>query len=184
MFAQGAPAVLNRAGACDILSCFTALWDWQESATILGEEYDTDLARDVQRGMLDRLYSGAPMIKEQSEEGLKLLAELQCAGVTKSEEWGNARIAEGSEHYLCYALEAKTKRHYLHGALVGMCTVLAAAVQGQDPAPVVNCLRTLDVDCSFEAVGTNREELFEVLRDMGTYVTSEKLMPGVFQLHY
>ena len=52
---QGAPAVLNAAGAGDILSCFTALWDWERSSKELKEDYDPAIAARIQSECLDRL---------------------------------------------------------------------------------------------------------------------------------
>ena len=41
---SSAPPALNRAGAGDILSIFTALRDWQNAASRQGEPYDEDVA--------------------------------------------------------------------------------------------------------------------------------------------
>ena len=34
-----------------------------------------------------------------------------------------------SRHYVAYALEALTGKHYLHGQLIGLCVVLVGAFQ-------------------------------------------------------
>ena len=146
---QSAPAVLNRAGAGDILSCYTALWDWKESAEQLGEEYDELLAEETRTNCLQRLYAHATDIQEQSDLGLRVLSELFVEEVRLCEQWGNARLEEGSEHYLGYALEAKTGKHYIHGQLIGMCIVLTAGFQGQDTKLPVKCLKDIGLDCSF-----------------------------------
>ena len=97
------------------------------------------------------------------------------------EQWGNSRCEEGSEHYVAYALEALTGKHYLHGQLIALCVVLVGAFQGQDMQPTIEFVRAVGLDCSLGAVGTNRAELVEVLTTMGEFVRNETaLLPGVF----
>lgn len=192
---QSAPALLNSAGAGDILSCFTALYDWKLSADTIAEPYNEDIAKTVQSECLERLYQGAQELAQQTPTGLRLLSELFVAEVRLCEQWGNARPEEGSEHFLGYALEARTKKHYVHGQLIGMCTLIVGAYQGQDVSPVVDCLKALSLDCSFDvlvhfigsclfdvqAVGTTRQEMREVLLQVGDYVKAEShLFPGIF----
>ena len=181
---QAAPAILNRSGIGDLLSCATALWDWEEARTRLGERFDDAIATRT-RALLDRLLqpSSAAEVREVSEEGLRLLSELYVEEVTLCEMWGNARPEEGSEHYVAYALEALTGKHYLHGQLITLCVILVAAHQKQEElvTRVVDFACRAGIDCSFGALGTNRDELFHVLTTMGDFVASEpQLLPGVF----
>ncbi len=177
---QAADPLLNRAGAGDILSIFTALWDWREAGARGLEPYDAGIAAES-RVLLQRLFDGAGEIGNCTEAGLHLLSELYVGEVRLCERVGNARPEEGSEHYVAYCLESMTGRHYLHGALVGLGVLLAGACQGQDLAPVARCLRDLRLDCRPGAVGTTRDELRACLLRMGEYVRQEsQLLPGVF----
>jgi glycerol dehydrogenase-like iron-containing ADH family enzyme len=177
---QAADPVLNRAGAGDVLSIFTALWDWREAGNRLGEPYDAAIAAESQ-ALLERLFEGAAAIGACSEEGLRLLSELYAGEVRLCEIVGNARPEEGSEHYFAYALEHQTRRHYLHGALVGMGVLMAGAYQGQDVGPVKRLLHDVRPDASFRAVGTTRDEVRRCLLSIGDYVAREtQLLPGVF----
>jgi glycerol-1-phosphate dehydrogenase [NAD(P)+] len=177
---QAADPILNRAGVGDILSIFTALWDWREAGVRLGEPYDADVAAES-RALLDRLFAGAIEIGRCSEAGLHLLSELYVGEVRLCERVGNARPEEGSEHYVAYCLEHLTGRHYLHGALVGMGVLLAGAYQGQDVAPVKRFLADVRLDPSCRAVGTTAGEVRRCLLEMGDYVAHEtQLLPGVF----
>ena len=178
---QAAPPILNAAGAGDILSCYTALWDWKYAASEIKEDHDPRMSSGIETKCLERLYRGARELAEQTEAGLRMLSELFAEEVRACEEWGNARLEEGSEHYVGYALEAVTGKHYIHGQLIGMCTLMVAHYQGQDPAPVARCLTDLSLDCSFAAVGTTRTEVRDVLLSMDDFVGREThLMPGVF----
>lgn len=175
-----APPVLNRAGAGDILSIFTALWDWGEAADRLGEVYDADVAARSQ-GVLDRLYASATALRDGEEHGYRELSACYVEEVRLCEMVGNSRPEEGSEHYVAYCVEHQTKRPYLHGQLVGLGVLLAGAWQGQDVSPVRAYLEALDLDCRPEAVGVSREELRNALTAMDDYVAQEQqLLPGVF----
>ncbi len=177
---QRADPVLNRAGAGDILSIFTALWDWREAGTRLDEPYDATIA-DESRALLQRLFDGAPEIGAVSETGLRLLSDLYVAEVRLCEIVGNARPEEGAEHHVAYCLEHLTKRHYLHGALVGLGVLLAGDYQGQDVAPVRRFLDGIRLDTSCAALNTTPREVRDCLLALRDYVTREtQLMPGVF----
>ena len=175
-----APRDLNLSGVGDILSIFTALWDWKEAAIRLGEPHNPEIAA-ASREVLDRLLAGARDVMALNEQGLRLISESYREEVSLCERFGNARPEEGSEHYIAYALEHRTRRHYLHGRLISLCTLLAGTAQGQDVTPVRSFLQEVGLDVGFVAVGTTHGEMREVLLEMGEYVRQEKqLLPGVF----
>ena len=49
-----APPALNWAGVGDLLSCYTALWDWEAAAERQGERFDEAVAQRT-RALLQRL---------------------------------------------------------------------------------------------------------------------------------
>jgi len=175
-----APRALNLSGAGDVLSIFTALWDWREAHERLGEAYDPGIAA-ASRAVLARLLAGVREVRDLAEGGLHLLSESYRQEVLLCERFGNARPEEGSEHAVAYALEQRTGRQFLHGRLVCLCTLLAGRFQGQDVAPVRSFLEEVGLDVGPEAAGTSRAELREVLTGMGAYAREEThLLPGVF----
>jgi glycerol-1-phosphate dehydrogenase [NAD(P)+] len=175
-----APRLLNRAGAGDVFSIFTALWDWKQAAERLGEKHSPEVAAESQK-LLDRLYAGAQALRDATDEGLELLSELYVGEVRLCERVGNSRPEEGSEHYVAYCHEALTGRSYVHGQLVGLGVLLAGLYQGQDVSPVHDLLRRLELDCRPGAMGTTDEEVVTTLQAMADYVKAEKqLLPGVF----
>jgi len=177
---RSAPKPLNRAGVGDIVSIFTALWDWKESGVRLNEPYDPATASESKK-LLDRLFSGAEQLKDVTDEGIQLLSELYVGEVRLCELVGNSRPEEGSEHYIAYCVESLTKRAYLHGRLVGLGVLLAGAWQGQDVRPVKEFFRTLGLGVTFEETGVTREEMKRALLSMGDYLGAEtQLLPGVF----
>lgn len=175
-----APRALNLSGVGDILSIFTALWDWKEAAERLGEAYDPGIAA-ASRAVLDRLLAGAREVRALGEDGMRLLADSYRDEVLLCERFGNARPEEGSEHYIAYALEHRTRRHFLHGRLVSLCTLLAGTAQGRDVAEIRSFLEEVRLDVGLAAAGASREEMRDVLAGMGEYVRQEtQLLPGVF----
>jgi glycerol-1-phosphate dehydrogenase [NAD(P)+] len=177
---ETAPRVLNLAGTGDILSIFTALWDWREAGRRLGEPYDEAVAARS-RELLARLIAGAPWLRDGTDNGLRLLADLYVEEVRLCEIVGSSRPEEGSEHYLAYCVESLTGGHYVHGQLVGACILIAGLVQGQDVTPIATCLRAVGLDCSPAAIGVARAEFRRALLHVHDYVRQEaQLLPGVF----
>ena len=177
---QAAPPRLNRAGVGDLLSIFTALWDWREASRRSDEPYDAEIAAEAQR-LLDGLLAHPEALRDVSEEGLRLLADGYVREVAICAAHGNARPEEGSEHYIAYCLEAQTGKSYLHGELIAACLILAGHAQGQDVAPVGAYLRAIGLDVRPAALGTSRAELRRALLGLGDYLREEtQLLPGVF----
>ena len=54
---QAAPKALNRAGACDIASIHTALYDWRLAHHNTGEAYHEEVARQARDCLADRVKS-------------------------------------------------------------------------------------------------------------------------------
>jgi glycerol-1-phosphate dehydrogenase [NAD(P)+] len=177
---RSAPKPLNRAGVGDIISIFTALWDWREAGSRLGEHYDPEVAAQS-KGLLDKLLEGAPALRDVTDEGLQLLSELYVGEVRLCEIIGNSRPEEGSEHYIAYCVESITKRAYLHGRLVGLGVLLAGAYQGQDTGPMREFFREIELGATLAETGVSRDEMKTALLRIGDYLKAEKqLLPGVF----
>lgn len=177
---RSSPILLNRSGVGDLISIFTALWDWKEAGERVGEFYDAEIAAHSQV-LLDRLLAGATDIRDITDEGLRLMSDLYVGEVRLCEMVGNSRPEEGSEHYLAYCLESLTQGHYLHGQLVGVCVLIAGYVQGQDIEPMARFLKQIDLNCTLGAIGSNRTEMLKALTHIHTYVQMEtQLLPGVF----
>lgn len=177
---QAAPRLLNLAGAGDILSITTALWDWREAARRLKEPYDEAVAARA-AGLLERLFAAVATLREVSDSGLRLIADLYMEKVRLCDMVGTARGQKGSEHHLAYCLEYLTGASFVHGQLVSACVLLTGLHQGQDVRPVASFLRELGLDCSLDSMGVSREAMLRALVHVGRYVLEERqLLPGVF----
>lgn len=177
---QSAPKILNRSGAADVLSIFTALWDWREAGKRLGEEHDPSIAQEAQ-WLLDRLFAAATDLRAVTDHGLRELAELYKGEVLLCEMFGNSRPEEGSEHYFAYCHESLTGRNFVHGQLVGLGVMLAGAYQEQSILQVKEFLTALGLDCRPDGQWTSVDEVRRTLTTLKDYVNREEhLLPGVF----
>jgi glycerol-1-phosphate dehydrogenase [NAD(P)+] len=177
---RAGPPELNKAGAGDILSIFTALADWEEAHKRLGEFHDSQIAKAAGE-LLAGLLAGARELATLSDEGLRLLSESFLGEVRLGEMVGNSRPEEGSEHHLAYCIESITHRPFIHGQLVELCTLIAARLQGQDATPILRFLNQVEASCHPDTVGLSRDELRTALLRVGQYVRSDpSLLPGHF----
>ena len=156
-----APLFLNVSGVGDLLSIITALWDWKYAAEYRAETFNPYIAEQV-AGTVTKLFLGKNAIRDfngSNSKGMNLLAECFAEEVLLCEKYGNARPEEGSEHYLAYALESSTGRGYIHGKLIGLCTVIVSLIQACVSDMLIS--GDNDVDSMLHRIGapTNDNEL-------------------------
>jgi len=177
---QKAPKHLNRAGICDIMSIYTALFDWRLASRDIGEAYNPEFAARSQ-SMLDRLFAGAEHIRDCDETGLKLIADLYVEEVELCERWGNSRPEEGSEHYFAYCCEWITKRPFIHGELVSFGSVITSLYQGQPIEPIRIFLSTIQLEYSAARMGISEEDVRKTLLALPAYLQEENQLPyGIY----
>jgi glycerol dehydrogenase-like iron-containing ADH family enzyme len=113
-----APRALVAGGIGDVLSCHTALFDW-ELGVRAGRDapWDEDAAARG-REYLDDLEVLAPLLLNGDDEGIRGLMECHRDIGWLCHELGHARFEEGSEHFWAYAFEHVTGRTIMHGELV------------------------------------------------------------------
>jgi glycerol dehydrogenase-like iron-containing ADH family enzyme len=140
---RSAPANLNRAGAGDILSIHTALFDWKLAHVERNERYDPAIA-EAARQALYKLTDGWRDIRDVTDNGVRLLAELFAAVNDLCFRFGNSRPEEGSEHFWAYNVEYVTGKQFIHGELVSLGIVLMAELQENHPDDVRRFLEGRD----------------------------------------
>jgi len=129
-----APQAMIAAGYGDILGKAIALADWQLGRLLWDEPYSPEIALRV-RASLDGCIEATDEIGQGSLDGVrKLMFSLVDSGLCML-DYGNSRPAAGCEHYMSHFLEMKLLREdrpaVLHGAKVGMCSLLAAELYAQ-----------------------------------------------------
>ena len=128
-----APRALVAGGIGDVLSCHTALFDW-ELGVRAGRDapWDEDAAARG-REYLDDLEVLAPLLLNGDDEGIRGLMECHRDIGWLCHELGHARFEEGSEHFWAYAFEHVTGRTIMHGELVTLGVLVMSTLQGNDP---------------------------------------------------
>ena len=131
---SAAPQAMIAAGYGDILGKTIALADWQLGHLLWDEPYSPEIAIRV-RKTLEACIAATTEIGLATPDGIrKLMFSLIDSGKCML-DFGNSRPAAGCEHYMAHFLEMKLLREdrpaVLHGAKVGLCTLLAAELYGQ-----------------------------------------------------
>lgn len=124
-----APQAMIAAGYGDILGKAIALADWRLGHLLWDEPYSPEIATRV-RKTLDACIAATAEIGRATPAGIRMLMfSLIDSGLCML-DYGNSRPAAGCEHYMSHFLEMKLLREgrpaVLHGAKVGMCSLLAA----------------------------------------------------------
>jgi glycerol dehydrogenase-like iron-containing ADH family enzyme len=137
---QQAPAELNRAGACDIASIHTALHDWKLSHDQTGELYDPYIAKEAEE-CLAELERNAEEVFAVSPAGIDTIIDLFRREVEFCARLGNSRPEEGAEHIVAYNIEHITKRHFVHGDIVGLGIFVISRLQDNEPMRAAELIR-------------------------------------------
>lgn len=162
----------NLSGCGDVLSIYTALYDWKES----NDNYIEGVA-SVARGILNGLMSDFENIKNMNESGLMNLITQLAMEVQLCYLYGNSRPEEGGEHFYVYCLENKLESN-LHGEMVCFGILLTSFLQGQSTSFIKNFMDSVNIN--YRPKGLTRDMAFEVYKDMPTYVKEKKFARSVW----
>lgn len=166
-----APPHLNVAGVGDLLSIHTACWDWERAIAAGRSEFPpapADIA--AARTILADTLAAAPEIARCSDAGLRALVEGYMRVNALCLPAGHARVEEGSEHFLFYALEARLGRGFIHGHIVGLGVHILARLQGNDPDGVTASMRAMGLRFQPAAMGISRADLRGALLELRAFV--------------
>jgi glycerol-1-phosphate dehydrogenase [NAD(P)+] len=175
---QSAPKRLNTAGAGDIYSCRTALYDWELSHEKTGEAYDAKIAAGSQR-ILDILVSNASEIKNVTENGIRTLVGLHVETNRLQALAGKPRPEEGSEHIYFYALEELTGQSYVHGEAVGTGIYVATHFQSQEEETVAGVMDSLGLMFRPRDYGVSHDQFVSAVLRMKQYSKLNKMFYSI-----
>jgi glycerol-1-phosphate dehydrogenase [NAD(P)+] len=114
-----APAAMNRAGLGDLLSMFTAPADWYLAGAVGQDASFSSTAVAIAREHGDELLDAA-------DQSVRLAELLAVSGISMGAA-GRTAPSSGMEHTISHLLDMATNgRTALHGAQVGVATVIAA----------------------------------------------------------
>lgn len=178
---QAAPKELNRAGACDIASIHTALFDWRLAHQDVGEAYVEEVAKQAM-DCLNILDANASEVYEVTPRGIDTIVDLYRREVKFCAEIGTSRPEEGAEHIVAYAMEHLTRRHFLHGDLVGLGILAISRLQHNQPEWALDLIRRCGLrygcpDASIEEIRTALETLKSFKDEAGLFYSVVDVEP-------
>jgi glycerol-1-phosphate dehydrogenase [NAD(P)+] len=178
-----APRSLIAAGFGDMFGKFTALADWQLGHLLCGEAFNQEIA-NRSRNALNICVNQVSLLSSQQESTIQHLMEgLLEEGICMLLQ-GNSRPASGAEHVLSHYLEMKLAREdrlpVLHGAKVGLATILIAryyeelrqishyemqkrlrSVRPPDPEKELTYIRSIYGSISDKIIQLQRDSIFQ-----------------------
>ena len=171
---RGAPALLNRSGACDVLCYHTAHRDWKIAHDLGKEEarwpYDPSMVAEA-RQRFDAVYAALDDIREVNDVGIRtLMTAHRWGGAAFHNAGWNARHMDGVDHAFLYCLEYLTGRHFIHGQAVGLGIYLGSELQQNEPEAMLATLHRTGVDIRPEAMGVTWEDAASAMRELASYV--------------
>jgi glycerol dehydrogenase-like iron-containing ADH family enzyme len=132
--------------------------------------YDEQLVAESQVA-LDRVIDHADAIHEVSDEGIRALAEsLRWGGAAFHNAGWNPRHIEGAEHFVFYALEYVTGKHFLHGQPVTLGVLLMSALQENRPEEIRAIADRIGVRYRPDEMGVTWDDVAEALRTLKGFV--------------
>ena len=175
---RAAPAYLRGGGLVDVLSIVTGLLDWRfaaERGKNSAEMRFVPWAAGIAAAIAQQAFRIADGVGRGEVESLKLLLDFLALEVQLCNQLGHARPEEGSEHYFGYAIENYMPRRTPHSDMVGPGILFAAALHGQDAAP----LRTALEAAGLRLDRLNPQVVQNVVHTLPEYVENHHLPYGI-----
>lgn len=180
---EAAPKHINRAGIGDVFCFFTGAWDW-EYAQRTGKceakwPYDAGLAAHSLK-LAEAALAGKDAIRDMTPEGVGLVVE--------AFKWGGAsyhgagwcpRHIEGVEHFIFYALEARTGVKFLHGQAVCLGLIAGAMMHDRRAEELRAAVRHIGVDIRPESMGITWGDVDASLKGLQNFVRATGLPYGI-----
>jgi glycerol-1-phosphate dehydrogenase [NAD(P)+] len=124
-----APPLMIAAGFGDMLGKCTSVADWRLGSLLRGGSYDDEIAKRSLQAVQSCMDS-AEAIAAATPQGVRVLMEALIESGFCMLDFGNSLPASGTEHYYSHywemALLHRGKPAILHGAKVGVATIIAA----------------------------------------------------------
>lgn len=177
---RSAPAELNLSGVGDVLSCYTALFDWKLMSDASKGVKIVERQYSGAQKILDELFGNAEEIRDMTDKGIQIIMNgYKWVGI----EGYNSRYChfeEGSEHYLAYTVESICGKHLLHGRLVCLCAYIMSKLheEGRQKA-ILDFMNAIGLSIKPEDVGLTYDEIIEALGKANDFARSRNLSYSV-----
>jgi glycerol-1-phosphate dehydrogenase [NAD(P)+] len=157
-----APYQLTAAGCGDIISKYTAVYDWELGHRYTNEyygEYSANLALMSARLVM----KNAVTIAKNTEESLRIVLEaLISCGVAMSIA-GSSRPCSGAEHMFSHALDTIVDTPALHGEQCGIGAILIAYLQHRNWQKIREKLQIIGAPITASEMGIKDRYIIEAL---------------------
>jgi glycerol-1-phosphate dehydrogenase [NAD(P)+] len=167
-----APWRFAVSGCGDVIAKFTAVRDWKLAHNEINEYYG-GYAASLALMSSKLVMENAELIKQESEEGLRVLIEaLISCGVSMSIA-GTSRPCSGSEHLFSHALDMIKPTHAMHGEQCGVGTIMMAHLHRANWRRVRDTLKKLGAPTNACELGIEKEDAVKAL-EIATTIRPER----------
>lgn len=180
---EAAPKHINRAGIGDVFCFFTGVWDW-EYADRIGKcearwPYDAGLASHSLK-LAEAALAGKQAIHDLTPEGLHLMVDaFKWGGASYHGSGWCPRHIEGIEHFIFYALEARTGIKFLHGQAVCLGLIAGAMMHGRRVDELRKALKDIGVDIRPQSMGLTWDDVDATLLNLRSFARETGLPYGI-----
>ncbi len=152
---KNSPQKYLKAGICDILSNYTALFDWN-LAINKNMESKNDIAKIISSTSFWNLFNLPSNIEDDLK--IKIIAESIILSGISMEIKGNTRPCSGSEHLFAHSITTYYPSiNILHGYLVGLGSLVVSLFQKQNYNKLISFLKKNKIDVRPSTLGITKE---------------------------
>jgi glycerol-1-phosphate dehydrogenase [NAD(P)+] len=167
-----APWRFTVSGCGDVIAKFTAVRDWKLAHEEVNEYYG-GYAASLALMSSKLVMESAELIKQESEEGLRVLLEaLISCGVSMSIA-GSSRPCSGSEHLFSHALDMIEPNHAMHGEQCGVGTIMMAYLHRANWKRIRDTLKKLGAPTNACELSIEKEDAVKAL-EIATTIRPER----------
>ena len=177
---RSAPKHLNLSGVGDVLSCYTALFDWRLMSEAGKGPAVVDSLYYYAEGILKELFDNTKEIAEMTDNGIQMIMNGYAWVGVEGYKNRFCHFEEGSEHYLAYTIESICGKHLLHGQLVCMCVYIMSKLQQEGRQTAIKSfVDAIGLSIKPEEVGLRYEEIETALRRINSFAAEKNLSYSV-----
>jgi glycerol-1-phosphate dehydrogenase [NAD(P)+] len=155
------PKRFVSAGIGDMLSKYSALYDWRLSFWLANETYN-DFAMNVARSTTELLKRRISDVAAMNYIGIETLFLAEITDGYLMELSGTTRVAAGSEHLFTFALETLSDAG-LHGEFCGLGTIMMTYLQTRDRTEVKQLLEAASAPTTASQLDLRKEDVVKAL---------------------
>ncbi len=155
---MNSPIELMKAGIGDILSNYTAIYDWK-----LAEQNNKDQINDFALSISDIAFNVINNISKtdveiKNKDFIKQLAEAIVLSGIAMYIAGTSRPCSGAEHLFSHTIDRLYMKNNLHGKQVALGSIVTAYLQGRDYMTLLNLLKKYEIDVKPESLNLSYDE--------------------------